>query len=225
MPGEACCDGATPIRDPLDPGDPTLFCPRPCDDRVGQGCGRTCDHAPGTGPTPTSGVYVCTTSGTRCVDVHSARADDAPAVGQISSAMWPDHRYARTDATCDGIDDDCDETADDNFAEATCFNATVPACGGMVFEGELQCPGDGTPARCVAEPGVNYCRFGSDADDDEWDTLDCDQTRTGCCLYTPFTWGSAGAFFCAQRDTDCSPTFCYQPDDTNRDTSAGESCN
>ena len=188
-----------------------------------------------------------------CVDVHSARADDARAVGQISSAMWPDHRYARTDATCDGIDDDCDETADDNFAEATCFNATVPACGGMVFEGELQCPGDGTPARCVAEPGVNYCRFGSDADDDEWDTLDCDPTGTGCCLYTPFdtstlgtgtlctsgavngtdgcspsrvcTWGSAGAFFCAQRDTDCSPTFCYQPDDTNRDTSAGESCN
>ncbi|HJK97692.1 MAG TPA: hypothetical protein RMF84_10745, partial [Polyangiaceae bacterium LLY-WYZ-14_1] len=32
-PGEVCCDGSAPVRDPLDPTDPTLYCREPCNDR------------------------------------------------------------------------------------------------------------------------------------------------------------------------------------------------
>jgi hypothetical protein len=198
---------------------------------------------------------VCTVFGTRCVPLDSGRADDARAAGQISETNFPDYSFSSTDRTCDGIDDDCDGRLNEGFQEDSCMNATVPACGSMVFRGTLRCANDGSPERCVAEPGVDYCRFGAGADDDEWDTPDCNPTpRTGCCVYDDdfntmtltagdkcegdevegddtgcppsreCTWGSSGRFFCAQRDTDCSPAFCYEPDDTNKDTSAGEVC-
>jgi len=144
------------------------------------------------------------------------------------------------------------------------MNANVPACGSMVFEGTLRCANDGSRERCVAEPGVNYCRFGAGADDDEWDTPDCGGggstsggSYPGCCDFPgppPMsprfvdgwtcageigetdicepnrvcTWdkmsATTGVFFCALRDTDCAPAFCYLPENTNEDTSAGEVC-
>jgi len=187
--GSSCCDGRDPEPDPLDPSDPTEYCLGDCGPgdtvRAGELCGPDCGHAAGSTLPAQRNIRVCSKNKYRCVAFDSPTATDAVAVGQIGMSDLPS-AWPSTDTTCDVNDDDCDGDLNENFSEARCSNATVDGCGTMTFPGSNMCDNDANPPEvdCVAEPIVDYCKYGADADSDEWNGGTC-KRGDGCCLGSP----------------------------------------
>jgi|GEM_PF-842710 len=146
--GVTQCVGGT-VNDTCEPGQPAL------EDATCDGIDDDCDGTPDEDfpAMPTScGVGACTDDGvTTCENGQ---------VGDTCTAGDP----AVSDATCDGVDDDCDGTPDEDFPSET----TTCGVGACAATGVTQCTGGGVTDTC--EPGAPAL---SDASCDGIDD-DCD---------------------------------------------------
>jgi len=162
-------------------------------DGTDQDCDGTIDDGFNVGTSCTNGVGACQTTGAIvCDGSGGATCNAVPG--------------APTTETCDGIDNDCDGTADNGFnLGMTCMNG-VGACQSA---GQIVCDGSGG-ATCDAVPGAPSTELCGDAIDSDCDGFD----SNGC------PCGS---------DTDCQLCneqyeLCVTPCATNTDCPTGQIC-
>ncbi len=200
--GEIICSDAV-TEDTCDPFQGASFDDPTCDN-VDDDCDGEADEE--YEPTTTNcGVGACAATGElTCVD---GALKDSCSAGEPAS----------DDPTCDGIDDDCDEEADEDYV-APATSCGVGPCAGNT--GSLVCI-DGTPTD-TCDPYQ-----GSTADDADCDNIDddCDggtdddyvPVPTGCGVGA--CAGNTGEIACSDGVTDdtCDPTLGASDSDTDCD--------
>ncbi|MGM0575147.1 MAG: MopE-related protein, partial [Myxococcota bacterium] len=161
-----CVDGAK--VDTCEPGTPAS------DDTTCDGVDGDCDGATDEDYAPTAttcGVGACGSTGDLlCVD------------GTQSNTCEPGAPVASDDATCDGVDDDCDGMTDEDFAPT----ATTCGVGACASAGEIVCVDGAKVDTC--EPG------GPESDDATCDGVDddCDGATDEDYAPTATTCGEGG---------------------------------
>jgi Ca2+-binding RTX toxin-like protein len=129
---------------------------------VDEDCNGTADEDYVSAPS-TCGVGACSASGVvTCVS------------GATADSCLPG-TAAASDATCDGIDDDCSGTADEDHASS----ATSCDTGGCVREGVLQCTAGAIEDTCPGSPCIAETFCNDDLDNDADTLVDCDDGDCG----------------------------------------------
>lgn len=131
--------------------------------------------------------------------------------GVLSTQCTPGTPVEATDATCDGVDQDCDGQLDEDYVSVLTMCGTG-VCAGM---GDLRCVNGSVVDSCVTRPSCEAnCDDGSDDDQDGF--VDCrDSDCAGHCeLYCAdgMDDDGDGALDCADTDcagqTGCVPEIC-----------------
>jgi len=150
----SCVDGVE--HDSCDPGPPAD------DDVTCDGVDDDCDESVDEdypNADITCGTGACEADGTRTCEQ-----------GQVVTDCEPGQPLGEDDATCDGVDDDCDESVDEDYVET----ATTCGVGACEANGTLSCvdgaetdsctPGDGAAADTVCNGIDDDCDEGVDED-------------------------------------------------------------
>ena len=148
----ACVDGR--VSDTCEPGAPLSDTDATCDG-VDDNCNEIADE--GYVPESTScGVGYCAATGeTACVE------------GQVSDTCEPGAPLSDTDATCDGVDDNCNEIADEGYVP----EPTTCGLGICESTGQKECQDGSEVDTCI--PGVAGLENTTSLCTDELDN-DCD---------------------------------------------------
>ena len=111
---------------------------------------------------------------------------------------------AAPEETCDGQDNDCDGTIDEDFADLG--DACQAGQGKCIDQGRIVCTADGTGTECDAQPGDATAEVCDGVDNDCNGTID-DGVEVGvACETGQFGACSAGTTACEDGDTVCQPT-------------------
>jgi hypothetical protein len=143
---EACGEGACAAMSACVDG-----VERPCQIGGGAENDPTCDGNDDDCDGNTDEDYEPTNCGT------GACARQSTCVGGVEQACQPGPA-AQSDPTCDGIDDDCDDAADEDYADASCGAGICEAPAQCVQGGEICAPGQPKPGVEVAGVAPNLQR-------------------------------------------------------------------
>ena len=137
--------------------------------------------------------------------------------GTVCSTMPQGSQDKSSDERCNGLDDDCDESIDEDFALGG-------SCGvGACVDGTMECLADGSGTTCSSMPGGSEDKSGDEScnglDDDCDDSVDEDFALDVSC----------GSGQCAGGLTECSvdgsTTVCSTMPGGSNNQSSGEICN
>ena len=156
------------------------------------------------GQTSTCGTGACASTGTTsCV------------AGQVQTACSPG-TPAPSDATCNGIDEDCSGTADEDYGSSS----SMCTVGGCRASGTVTCVNGAVVDSCLSNPVcVAEINCGDHGDNDGDGHVDCDDTDCSAippCSFGPEVCGNTidddgdGSYDCADSDCATAPV-CNDP--------------
>ena len=176
-----------PVCEPT--ADPTEIC-----DYVDNDCNGTTDDGFDLGTCDNAGVGECFAEGTS-----TCTAD-----GLGTSCDAPDAATLATSETCDGLDNDCDGTADNGFTDlGTSCSVGTGACAAS---GTIVCTADGTGTECDAEAGAPTTEVCGDGIDNDCDGGTDDADAEGCQDPNQCTLADVGES--CMEDVDCCSGTC-----------------
>jgi RHS repeat-associated protein len=135
--------------------------------------------------------------------------------GQVQSTCMPG-TPAPSDATCNGIDEDCSGTADEDYGSAS----SMCTVGGCRASGTLTCVNGAVVDTCLTNPvcvaEINCGDHGDNDGDGQIDCADTDCAAVPPCSFGPEVCGNTidddgdGSYDCADSDCATSPA-CTEP--------------